>query len=180
MIDARDVATAAVAALTSVPAEGRVYTLTGPEAISFDEVADVVGQRVGRVVRHVRVPAEVVCAVARGRGRGVVRRGHGCAARHARRRVRGRRDLRYERPDRRARNHARPVRGGLLRPLRTAVRAGEAVVSAMDARKARHSRTRARLDALKRWRSTPAAAFPPVVPASVTDYPFRRPARPRR
>jgi hypothetical protein len=53
-------------------------------------------------------------------------------------------------------------------------------VSAMDAQKIRHSRTRAALDALKRWWTTPAAAFPPVVPGSVTDYPFRRPARPRR
>jgi uncharacterized protein YbjT (DUF2867 family) len=60
MIDARDIAAAAVAALTSVPAEGRVYTLTGPEAISFDHVADVLGQRTGRAVRHVRVPAEAV------------------------------------------------------------------------------------------------------------------------
>ena len=62
MIDARDIAAAAVAALTSVPAEGRVYTLTGPEAISFDTVADTLGQRVGRAVRHVRVPAEAVSA----------------------------------------------------------------------------------------------------------------------
>jgi hypothetical protein len=53
-------------------------------------------------------------------------------------------------------------------------------VSAMDSQKARHSRTRAALKALKRWWSTPAAAFPPVVPGSVTDYPCRRPARPRR
>jgi uncharacterized protein YbjT (DUF2867 family) len=60
MIDARNIADAAVAALTSVPAEGRIYTLTGSEAISFDTVADVLGQRTGRSVRHVRVPAEVV------------------------------------------------------------------------------------------------------------------------
>lgn len=53
-------------------------------------------------------------------------------------------------------------------------------MSAMDSQKARHSRTRAALKALKRWWSTPAAAFPPVVPGSVTDYPCRRPARPRR
>jgi uncharacterized protein YbjT (DUF2867 family) len=68
MIDARDIAAAAVAALTTVPAEGRVYTLTGPEAISFDEVADVIGQRAGRVVRHVRVPAEAVCERLRAAG----------------------------------------------------------------------------------------------------------------
>lgn len=53
-------------------------------------------------------------------------------------------------------------------------------MSAMDAQKTRHPRTRAALKALKRWWSTPAVAFPPVVPNSVTDYPFRRPARPRR
>jgi uncharacterized protein YbjT (DUF2867 family) len=60
MIDARDIATAAVAALTTVPAEGRVYTLTGPEAVSFDQVADLLGRQAGRTLRHVRVPAEAV------------------------------------------------------------------------------------------------------------------------
>ena len=60
MIDARDIAAAAVAALTTVPAAGRVYTLTGPEAVSFDQVADVLGRQAGRTVRHVRVPAEAV------------------------------------------------------------------------------------------------------------------------
>jgi uncharacterized protein YbjT (DUF2867 family) len=60
MIDARDIAAAAVAALTTVPAVGRVYTLTGPEAVSFDQVADVLGRQTGRTVRHVRVPPEAV------------------------------------------------------------------------------------------------------------------------
>ena len=60
MIDARDIAAAAVAALTTVPAEGRIYTLTGPEAVSFDQVADVLGRRAGRTLRHVRVPPETV------------------------------------------------------------------------------------------------------------------------
>jgi len=59
MIDARDIA-AAVTALTSVPAAGRVYTLNGPEAVSFDQVADVLGRQAGRTLRHVRVPAEAV------------------------------------------------------------------------------------------------------------------------
>jgi uncharacterized protein YbjT (DUF2867 family) len=68
MIDVRDIAAAAVAALTTVPAEGRVYTLTGRDAISFDQVADVVGQRTGRVVRHIRVPAEAVCERLRAAG----------------------------------------------------------------------------------------------------------------
>jgi uncharacterized protein YbjT (DUF2867 family) len=68
MIDARDIAAAAVAALTTVPAEGRVYTLTGPEAVSFDQVADVLGRQAGRTVRHVRVPAEAVLEGLRGAG----------------------------------------------------------------------------------------------------------------
>ena len=68
MIDTRDIAAAAVAALTSVPAEGRVYTLTGPEAVSFDQVADVIGERTGRPIRHVRVPAEAVCERLRAAG----------------------------------------------------------------------------------------------------------------
>ena len=60
MIDARDIAAAAVAALTTVPACGRIYTLTGPEAVSFDQVAEVISGQSGRAVRHLRVPAEAV------------------------------------------------------------------------------------------------------------------------
>jgi uncharacterized protein YbjT (DUF2867 family) len=68
MIDARDIAAAAVAALTTVPAEGRVYTLTGPEAVSFDHVADVLGRQADQALRHVRVPAEAVSERLRGAG----------------------------------------------------------------------------------------------------------------
>jgi uncharacterized protein YbjT (DUF2867 family) len=60
MIDARDIAAAAVTALTTVPAAGRVYTLTGAEAFSFDQVAEVLGRQVRRTLRHVQVPAEAV------------------------------------------------------------------------------------------------------------------------
>jgi hypothetical protein len=49
-----------------------------------------------------------------------------------------------------------------------------------DSAVARHPRLRARLAAFKRWWSMPAAAFPPVVPSSLTDYPFRRMPRPPR
>ena len=68
MIDARDIAAAAVAALTTVPAEGRVYTLTGPEAVSFDQVADLLGRQTGQSISHVRVPAEAVMERLRGAG----------------------------------------------------------------------------------------------------------------
>jgi uncharacterized protein YbjT (DUF2867 family) len=38
MVDARDVAAVAVGALTRRTSEGKTYTLTGPEPLSFDEV----------------------------------------------------------------------------------------------------------------------------------------------
>jgi len=42
MVDARDVAAAAAAVLTNPASGGRVYTLTGPQAVTFDEVAELV------------------------------------------------------------------------------------------------------------------------------------------
>ena len=68
MIDARDIAAAAVAALTTVQACGRIYTLTGPEAVSFDQVAEVISRQTGRAVRHLRVPGAIVSERLRGVG----------------------------------------------------------------------------------------------------------------
>jgi uncharacterized protein YbjT (DUF2867 family) len=62
MIDARDVAAAAVTALTRHGHTGRTYTLTGPEALTFDDAATVLTRQTGRPVRHVRVPPEGVRA----------------------------------------------------------------------------------------------------------------------
>jgi uncharacterized protein YbjT (DUF2867 family) len=52
MVDARDVAAAAVAALTAPVGRSATYTLTGPQALTFDEVADVLSTTVGSPVRH--------------------------------------------------------------------------------------------------------------------------------
>ncbi|HZA75992.1 MAG TPA: SDR family oxidoreductase [Acidimicrobiales bacterium] len=60
MVDARDVAAVAVAALTSRADEGRIYTLTGPEALSFDDVAETLSGKTGDQIRHVRVPPDAV------------------------------------------------------------------------------------------------------------------------
>ncbi len=60
MIDARDVAAAAVAALVVLPADGQVHTLTGPAALTFDQVADILSRRTGDIVRHVRVGPDAV------------------------------------------------------------------------------------------------------------------------
>jgi uncharacterized protein YbjT (DUF2867 family) len=60
MVDARDVAAVVVAALTSRGHEGRIYTLTGPEALSFDDVAETLSGQTGGQIRHVRVPPDAV------------------------------------------------------------------------------------------------------------------------
>jgi uncharacterized protein YbjT (DUF2867 family) len=56
-IDVRDIAAVAVAALTTGGHEGRIYTLSGPEALTYDEVADELSKAVGRFIRHVSLPA---------------------------------------------------------------------------------------------------------------------------
>jgi uncharacterized protein YbjT (DUF2867 family) len=60
MVDARDVAAVAVDALTSHGSDGKTYTLTGPEALSFDDVSEILSQQTGRPIRHVRVAPEAV------------------------------------------------------------------------------------------------------------------------
>jgi uncharacterized protein YbjT (DUF2867 family) len=60
MVDARDIAAVAVAALTSRRHEGKTYTLTGPQPLSFDEVADILSEQTGTRIRHLRVAPEDV------------------------------------------------------------------------------------------------------------------------
>lgn len=56
-IDARDIARVAAAALTSEVALNRDVILTGPEALSYDDVAAIVSRTTGRSIRHVGVAA---------------------------------------------------------------------------------------------------------------------------
>ncbi len=60
MVDARDVAAVAVDALTSRGCEGQTYTLTGPQALCFDEVAEILSKQTGKRIRHVRIPPNAV------------------------------------------------------------------------------------------------------------------------
>ncbi|WP_309115770.1 NAD(P)H-binding protein [Saccharothrix sp.] len=57
-IDAQDIADVAVAALTSDAHAGRVYELSGPEAISFPDAVALVAEVSGREVKAVDVPEE--------------------------------------------------------------------------------------------------------------------------
>jgi uncharacterized protein YbjT (DUF2867 family) len=66
MIDARDIASAAVTTLTSDAHESKTYTLTGPEALSFNEVASILAAQTGTQIRHMVVsPIDVRQAVQR-------------------------------------------------------------------------------------------------------------------
>lgn len=58
MIDPRDVATVAAVALTGDGHEGKTYTLTGPEAITYDGIAGQLSEAIGRKIDYVDVPDE--------------------------------------------------------------------------------------------------------------------------
>jgi uncharacterized protein YbjT (DUF2867 family) len=58
MIDARDVGEVAAKVLTEGGHDGKVYTLTGPAAISFHDVARTLSEVLGKEVRYVDVSLE--------------------------------------------------------------------------------------------------------------------------
>jgi uncharacterized protein YbjT (DUF2867 family) len=60
LVDARDVAAVAVASLTTGVPAGMTYTLTGPEALTFDDVARTFAEHAKRAVSHRRVPPDAV------------------------------------------------------------------------------------------------------------------------
>ena len=68
MVDGRDVAAVAARTLTSAGHVGKTYTLTGPEAVSFDDVAAVMSQKTGAAIAHLRVPANAVRSALEGAG----------------------------------------------------------------------------------------------------------------
>jgi uncharacterized protein YbjT (DUF2867 family) len=55
-VDARDIATVAVRALTNEGHKNKVYTLTGPAALSIDEVARTLSHAADREIKYVDVP----------------------------------------------------------------------------------------------------------------------------
>jgi uncharacterized protein YbjT (DUF2867 family) len=52
-VDVRDVASVAVKALSESEHEGKTYTLTGPEALTYDEVAAELSRLLVRTIKHV-------------------------------------------------------------------------------------------------------------------------------
>ena len=58
MIDVRDIADAAFAVITGKGHEGKEYILTGPEAISFNDVAKIFSNVLDTEIKYVSVPGE--------------------------------------------------------------------------------------------------------------------------
>ncbi|MER5970139.1 NAD(P)H-binding protein [Streptomyces sp. NPDC002055] len=67
-VDAGDIADVAVAALTEDGHAGRVYELTGPRLLTFQDVAGEIGRAAGREVRYVPVSAAEYAAAATAEG----------------------------------------------------------------------------------------------------------------
>jgi uncharacterized protein YbjT (DUF2867 family) len=57
-LDAEDIADAAFAALTEDGHAGRLYEMTGPQALTFAEAVAEIAKATGRDIRHVEVPVE--------------------------------------------------------------------------------------------------------------------------
>ncbi len=60
LVDARDMAAVAVEALTGSGHEGKVYTISGPEAISHNQIAEILSEVLGRKISHVNLSEEDV------------------------------------------------------------------------------------------------------------------------
>jgi uncharacterized protein YbjT (DUF2867 family) len=56
--DIGDIAEAAVASLTRPGHEGKIYRITGPEALTMDEVAERLSRATGKTIRYVNVSPE--------------------------------------------------------------------------------------------------------------------------
>ncbi|MBW4665166.1 MAG: NmrA family NAD(P)-binding protein [Chroococcus sp. CMT-3BRIN-NPC107] len=59
-VDTRDIASVAVAALTTSGHEGQSYTITGSEALSHTQAAAILSQVLGRTINYVDVPEDAV------------------------------------------------------------------------------------------------------------------------
>jgi uncharacterized protein YbjT (DUF2867 family) len=58
LVDVRDIAAVAEAVLTGPGHEGKTYEITGPESLSYADVAATLSRVLGRPVRYVDVPPE--------------------------------------------------------------------------------------------------------------------------
>ena len=55
-VDVRDIAAVAVRALTEPGHEGKAYALNGPEAFTYDDLAEKLSHALGRKIEHINIP----------------------------------------------------------------------------------------------------------------------------
>lgn len=67
-IDSRDIAASAAAALTSKQFDGKAFNLTGPEALSYAEAADILSSVLGRKITYQPVTTEAFVTMLTGAG----------------------------------------------------------------------------------------------------------------
>jgi uncharacterized protein YbjT (DUF2867 family) len=60
MIDVNDIAAVAATALTTSGHAGKAYLLTGPEALSYQDVAEKLSRSLGRLVTYKNIPLEAM------------------------------------------------------------------------------------------------------------------------
>lgn len=60
MIDVRDIADCVVSILVNGGHEGKIYTPTGAESITFMKAAEIIGNAIGKEVNYIPVPSEAV------------------------------------------------------------------------------------------------------------------------
>ncbi len=70
MVDTADVGTVGAVALTNPGHDGKVYDVTGPEALAYDDVASKLSSRLGRRVEYVDVPDAAARSALAGAGLG--------------------------------------------------------------------------------------------------------------
>jgi uncharacterized protein YbjT (DUF2867 family) len=68
VVDARDIAAVAAAALTENGQVGKTYTVTGPAAVSHADIATAIGDVIGRPVHFERMPPKEFVAMVTGVG----------------------------------------------------------------------------------------------------------------
>lgn len=60
MIDVRDIADSCVSILLHGGHENRIYTPTGPDSISFHDIATIISKGIGKEVNYIAIPVEAV------------------------------------------------------------------------------------------------------------------------
>jgi uncharacterized protein YbjT (DUF2867 family) len=60
VVDVRDIADVAVAALTGTGHEGKIYDLTGPQALTHTEMAQYLSDATGRQITFVDIPSDTM------------------------------------------------------------------------------------------------------------------------